>query len=366
MFAIKSPQTYYHQPGLLSRAGELLAVHSSDIAIITSPKAWRAVNPELETSLKAAGIRWQVNFLTTECTDAAIRTHLNSALEQHATLVLGIGGGRVLDCAKAVANLLNNVGLVTLPTVAATCAAWSPVSIIYNEYGGHVRSQPLSRMPLMLLVDPNVIVQNDVRYLKAGIVDALAKWYEFRPYQQKSDDSLALNLKVQAAKLAVDVFEQYGAQALQDNVRHEVTPALMKVIDATIAVAGMANSMRDKTPAPGVAHAIHNRFTHQPELHDWLHGEKVGFGLLVQSIMESGNGQPELQLLSLLRKYDAPLALPYLKGDRKVLIAAIAREVIFPAENAARLPFSLAAENIEKALLETEAHDYSQGLRHEF
>ena len=66
--------------------------------------------------------------------------------------VLGIGGGRVLDCAKAVANLLSHVGLVTIPTVAATCAAWSPVSIIYNELGGHVRSQPLSRMPLMLLV----------------------------------------------------------------------------------------------------------------------------------------------------------------------------------------------------------------------
>ncbi|MBR7244508.1 iron-containing alcohol dehydrogenase, partial [Klebsiella pneumoniae] len=86
---------YHHQPGLLSRTGELLAVHSSDVAIITSPKAWRAVNPQLETSLEAAGIRWQVNFLTTECTDAAIETHLNSVREQNATLVLGIGGGRV-------------------------------------------------------------------------------------------------------------------------------------------------------------------------------------------------------------------------------------------------------------------------------
>lgn len=224
-----------------------------------------------------------------------------------------------------------------------------------------MRSQPLSRMPLMLLVDTNVIAQNDVRYLKAGIVDALAKWYEFRPYKQKSDDSLALNLKVQAAKLAVDVFEQYGAQAVQDNARHEVTPALMKVIDANIAVAGMANSMRDETPAPGVAHAIHNRFTHQPELHDWLHGEKVGFGLLVQSLLESDDGQPEVQLLSLLREYDAPLSLPPLNGDREAIIAAIAREVKFSAENAARLPFPIAAENIEKALRKTETDYYSQG-----
>ena len=159
----------------------------------------------------------------------------------------------------------------------------------------------------------------------------------------------------------MDVFEQYGAQAVQDNARHEVTPALMKVIDANIAVAGMANSMRDETPAPGVAHAIHNRFTHQPELHDWLHGEKVGFGLLVQSLLESDDGQPEVQLLSLLREYDAPLSLPPLNGDREAIIAAIAREVKFSAENAARLPFSIAAENIEKALRKTETHYYSQG-----
>lgn len=109
MFAIKSPQTYHDQPGLLSRAGELLAVHSSNIAIITSPKAWEAVNPQLENSLNAAGVRWQVNFLITECTDAAIETHLVSVSEQNATLILGIGGGPVLDCAKAIANLLTDV-----------------------------------------------------------------------------------------------------------------------------------------------------------------------------------------------------------------------------------------------------------------
>ena len=96
-------------------------------------------------------------------------------------------------------------------------------------------------------------------------------------------------------------------------------------------------------------------------MHDWLHGEKVGFGWLVQSLMESYNGQPELQLLGLLRQYGAPLALPPLNGDRDTIIAAIAREVKFSTENADRLPFSVAAENIEKALRATEVHHYSQG-----
>ncbi|CAI1217671.1 iron-containing alcohol dehydrogenase family protein [Serratia ficaria] len=354
MFAIKSPQNYHHQPGLCARVGELLHKHATDIAIITSPQAWKAVNPQLENSLRDAGIVWQTNFLTTECTDAAIMTHLASVRRQNATLVLGIGGGRVLDCSKAIASQLADVTLVTLPTVAATCAAWSPISIIYNEHGGHVRSQSLSLMPLMVLVDSEVIAHSDARYLRAGIVDALAKWYEFRPYQQKSDDSLALNLKVQAARLAVDIFEKYGEQAVRDNERQEVTPALIKTIDANIAIAGMANSMRDENPAPGVAHAIHNRLTHQPELHGWLHGEKVGFGLLVQSLLESRDGQPEAELLALLRRYGAPLALPDIGGSRAETLAVIAREVKFPAKAALNLPFSIAAVDLEHALLTIE------------
>ena len=87
----------------------------------------------------------------------------------------------------------------------------------------------------------------------------------------------------------------------------------------------------------------------------------MGFGLLVQSLLESDDGQPEVQLLSLVREYDAPLSLPPLNGDREAIIAAIAREVKFSAENAARLPFPIAAENIEKALRKTETDYYSQG-----
>jgi len=356
VLAIKSPHRYLQLPGLTARAGEYIVPHATSVAIITSPQAWQAVNPQLETSLQAHAIDYQVSFLAGECSDEAIAEHQALVQQSGARLVLGIGGGRVLDCAKAVANALAGVALVTLPTVAATCAAWSPVSIIYNAQGGHQRSIALEKMPLLVLVDSEVIARSDVRYLKAGIVDALAKWYEFIPYQQKNGDSLALNLKVQAAKMAVDTFAQYGAQALQASQQGIVTPALSKVIDANIALAGMANSMRDDSPAPGVAHAIHNRLTHQPELHDWLHGEKVGFCLLVQSLLESANGQPDAGLLALLRQYDAPLTLSPLAGDRAAAFAAIAREVKFSAANAARLPFSLAASAIEQALLATDRH----------
>jgi len=356
VLAIKSPQTYYHKSGIRAQVGEYIAPLAKRIAVITTLRAWEAVNPELEASLQAHNLQYRVEFLAGECSDDAIAQHTAKVKAQGAELVLGIGGGRVLDTAKGVGNLLADVAIVTFPTVAATCAAWSPITIVYNEAGGHVRSQPLTKMPVLVLVDSEVIANSDVRFLKAGIVDALAKWYEFRPYQQKNRDSLALNLKVQAARFAVDTFIEFGEQAVKDNQQHKVTPALVKVIDANIAVAGMANSMRDDFPAPGVAHALHNRMTHQPELHDWLHGENVGYGLLLQSILENDGGAPDADLLALLKQFDAPLRLPQTLGERAETLQTMAQEVKFSAQNAARLPFTLSAATILQALKATDEH----------
>ncbi|WP_413730578.1 iron-containing alcohol dehydrogenase family protein [Sodalis sp. RH22] len=351
MLAIKSPQTYYSRPGLCAGVGGLIAPYADRVAIITSPRAWQAVASQVAASLEASGIGYDVSYLQGECTRAAVAEHQARLAGQPAPFVIGIGGGRVLDCAKAVADGLEGGNVATMPTIAATCAAWSPISIMYNERGGHEGTLALKRMPALVLVDSEIIARSDVRYLKAGIVDALAKWYEFQPYRAKNGDSLALNFKIHAAAFARDIFNTWGEQALAANARQQVTPALQKVIDANIAGAGLANSMRDDSPSPGVAHAIHNRMTHLPELHGWLHGEKVGFGLLVQSLLARGNDGPDAELLTQLRRYDAPLHLIPL-GDRLTEAARyIAASFKFPSASAALLPFSLAPAAIERAVI---------------
>lgn len=354
MLAIKSPQAYIQQSGIRKKVGEYLAPYGKNIRILTSETAWHVVNSELTQALNNADIKWQLEYLNGECTDAAINRFKNNVIEQDATVIFAVGGGRVLDCAKAAGDALDNVVVINFATVAATCAAWSPIAIIYNEQGGHLRSQPLRKMPVLVLVDSEVIAQSDVRYLKAGIVDALAKWYEFRPYQRHNPESLALDLKVMAAQRAVEAYRQWGQQAIEANQQKQVTPALEKVIDANIVLAGLANSMRDDLPTPGFAHAIHNQLTHLPELHHWLHGEKVGFSLLVQSIMEHAEGQPDADLVALLTCFDTPLRLPAFHQNRQQVIRQLAQAIRFPAASAARLPFTVSPEALEQALLATD------------
>lgn len=354
MLAIHTPQTWFHHAGIRHDAGKYISPLTQHILIITSAQAWARVNPALESSLRASGIKWQTEIMTGYCTDARVAHYAKRARKLGATFIVGVGGGRVLDTAKAVADVIDGGESITLPTVASTCAAWSPLAVFYTEEGGQIRSQPLKTLPKRVLVDSEIIAQSDVRYLKAGIVDALAKWYEFRPYLQHTPHNLALQLKVHTARLAVDVYEKHGAQAVLDNQAHTVTDALVNVIDANIALAGMANSIRGEIPTPGVAHAIHNRLTYEPALRDWLHGERVGYSLLVQSFLENDSDTPDETLLALLRQYDAPLTLAPLKEIRLAVIQAVARSITFPRAAAEHLPFPLEPARIERALRQTE------------
>lgn len=357
-FTIKSPGNYIQQAGLVHQVGERIRPLVDHLRILTSPQAWRAVNPALEESLNREGVRWQVEYLTGECTDATIARFRHNLLEQGAEGILAIGGGRVLDTAKAVNDALGDRQLIALPTLAATCAAWSPLAIIYNEEGGHIDSRALNAMPALILVDSEIITRADVRYLRSGIVDALAKWVEFDPWQRHNSHHLALEVKVSAARQAYDMFLHWGEEAVMANEQQQVTPALEKVIEASIVLAGLANSVRGELDTPGLAHVIHDTLTHQPELHNWLHGEKVGFSLLLQSLVEYG--QPNAQLLYLLKIYRSPLRLPALEGDRAARIAQIAADIRFPQKSLNGLPFAVTVETLHRALLATEAQDFAE------
>ncbi|MDX6914126.1 iron-containing alcohol dehydrogenase family protein [Pectobacterium carotovorum] len=355
MIAIQAPQTYLNRDGVIRSVGEYAAPYARTILIITSPQAWKVTSEAVEQSLNEYGLRYQVEFLPGDCTKPAIEALTAQARTFGAELILGIGGGRVLDVAKVVGDILGQIPVITVPTIAATCAAWSSFSVIYSDSGAYNGAFSLTRLPAWVLVDSEIIARSPSRYLKAGIVDALATWYECQPYLRHGDGGLALALKAQTARLAVETLNTYGEQAIADNKQGLVTPALRSAIDAVIALTGLANSIKDEVPRIGVAHAIHNSMTRLPELHDWLHGEKVGFGLAVQAFLEHDSDADREELFTLLRRYGSPITLSALGlNERPQLIENIAQHVKVAPKIASRLPFATDAERIQQALWRTQ------------
>ncbi|WP_017347224.1 iron-containing alcohol dehydrogenase family protein [Pantoea sp. A4] len=353
MVAIKAPDNYRHEAGIIQRIGEYVKPLASRVTILTSPTAWNLTREAVEASLKAAEVHWQVHFLSGPCHLPTIEGLAEQAQRQRSELIVGIGGGRVLDSAKAVGKLLDDLSVITVPTIAATCAAWSPVTVLYNAQGGQDGHIRLTRFPQWVLVDSSIIARAPVRFLRAGIVDALAKWFEFAPYQRNGADDLGLTLKVNAAQLAFDTLRDIGEQAVADNERGLDTAALRRATDANIALAGLANSIVDEIDRIGISHRIHDLLTHEPGVHHhWLHGEIVGFALAVQSQLDSDAPELRQTLLRLLQQYHTPLTLAQLGvNDSPQHVAAIAQKFTLPADVAARLPFTIDAGKLTHALL---------------
>jgi len=354
MLAIKAAENYLQQEGLIAQMGDYVSRVAKHILIITSPTAWRVTGEAAERSLAEQGIEYSVQFLTGECTLETIQALSRAAHAAGVGAVVGIGGGRVMDTAKGVGETADHLPVITVPTVAATCAAWSPSSVLYNDRGGRVGLINSARAPVWVLVDSRVIADSPPRFLQAGMVDAVAKWYEFSPYLPLGDDALGLLVKTQAAKLSLDIIRRYGTQALADNGRRRVTPALRKAIDAVISLAGLANSVKDNIPRAGIAHEIHDSMTHHREFHSWLHGEKVGFALVVQALLQDPQLEKHRELLGLLVAFGTPITVGQLGiGDNPLLYAHIADGVVIPPDIGELLPYSVSADRIAGAFAAT-------------
>ncbi|MBP2168318.1 glycerol dehydrogenase [Erwinia toletana] len=358
MIAIKTPGNYLNQSGGINQIGDYIAPLAQRIALITSPTAWEVTRQAVETSLQRHAIHYQVWFLTGPCCLETLQQFAIEIDKQGAELIAGVGGGRVMDAAKGIGGLLGNLAVINVPTIAATCAAWSPITVLYDQQGGHHNSVVQQRPPVWVLVDTAIIAQSPVRYLRAGIVDAIAKWYEFSLYQHHSDAGLGLQLKIQAAKSALEVINHYGGQAVADNTQHIVSGALSQVIDANIALAGLANSIFDDVPRAGMAHLIHDVLTRYPQCHGWLHGEMVGFSLNVQSQLEEIEDERQQGLRKLLRRYHAPATLQQFGlAQQSSLLTTLAEAIVVATDIPAQLPFTVTREQVLAAFIATDSID---------
>ena len=69
--------------------------------------------------------------------------------------MIGVGGGKVIDTAKAVGHEAGT-RVAIVPTIASTDAPTSAVSVIYTPEGAFSRYLFVSRNPDLVLVDTQV------------------------------------------------------------------------------------------------------------------------------------------------------------------------------------------------------------------
>lgn len=352
-----APSRVIRGSNILSRLGAAIVPLGQRPLLVGGDRTLAAVQPFLQSLWDDPALQVAQASYGGDCSDANL-AHLHQAVATHqADMIVGIGGGKALDAAKLLAHQCE-CPVVTIPTSAATCAAWTALSNVYSDQGAFAYDVTLCRCPDLLILDYDLIQTASQRTLVAGIGDGLAKWYEASVSSGHSDRTLMV-AAVQQARVLRDLLLQKSIAALQ-------TPGSevwRDVVDATVLLAGMIGGLGGAQCRTVAAHAVHNGLTHLLQSHGTLHGEKVAYGILVQLRLEEmvqGNLLAATARQQLLKFYDEiglPRSLTAL-GLSQITLAELQHSAdVACAKNSDihRLPFEVTPTQLMAAMVSTTA-----------
>ena len=323
------------------------------VFIISGNRSWEAAKeyvPDL------SGYHAAYSTYSGECSETEIARQSELARLHRADFILGIGGGKVLDVAKAVANEINK-DVALIPTLASTCAATTPLSVIYSDEGEFITYTIFPRSTYLVLIEPEILLDSPIAYLKAGIGDTLAKWYEARALIEKlPSTTIPVRLAYEVARSCREVLVEDGEKAVADLQRGHLSEAFIRVIETNLLSGGMVGGLGDRYGRIAGAHSIHNGLTHIPEAHSFLHGEKVAYGILVQLILE-GEWEEVRGLFTFYKEIGLPLSLESIGIDPAKVeeVGAVIADFATKEGESIHFPSPVTRNDVVEAILGLEA-----------
>jgi glycerol dehydrogenase len=347
---ITSPGSYIQGNGEIKHlADHYKGVGANGAYIIVDKFIYDTYQDDIESSFKKNDVPYQLHVFGGECSMKEISLHQSQLADCDA--VIGIGGGKTLDSAKAVA-FFAKLPVIIVPTAASSDAPCSRLSVVYKENGEFESYLPLPANPNVVLMDTAIISKAPARFLAAGIGDALATYYEAAACVKANATTMAgghVTLAALAlAELCRDTLLADGVKAITAVQQGVSTAAVENIVEANTYLSGIGF----ESGGLSAAHAIHDGLTVLPGCHKMLHGEKVAFGTLTQLVLENRSIQEISDIIIFLKKIGLPTTLAELglagASDAELLEAAVAS----CAENdtMGNMPFDVLPEDIVAAM----------------
>lgn len=318
----------------------------------------------METGFEETGCSTVFDYFNGECCKTEINRLIGVMEKEGCDLVIGIGGGKILDTAKAVAYY-RHTPVVICPTIASTDAPCSALSVIYTEKGVFEEYLFLPSNPDMVLMDTEVIAQSPVRLTVSGMGDALATYFEARAVLAKDALTCAGGHGTLAAhalaKLCFDTLMEEGVKAKLALEAGACTPAVEKIIEANTLLSGIGF----ESGGLAGAHAIHNGFTVLEECHHMYHGEKVAFGTITQLVLEDMPADELEDVIGFCIDVGLPVTLKELGVEEvtKEKIMAVAEAACAETDTLHNMPFEVTPEKVYAAIMAADAYgNYFKGM----
>lgn len=351
-----SPGRYVQGASALGDIGKHVAGLGTKALVLGGQRGLDAVQNLLEASFKEHKVNYIIEPFGGECSRPEIDRIVASVNQNNITIIVGVGGGKALDTAKAVAHSAK-IPVAIIPTIAATDAPCSALSVIYTPEGVFESYLVLPKNPDLVLVDTAIIAQAPARLFVSGMGDALATWFEAdacaKAFAGNLPGGLSTSAALSLAKLCYDILIEYGLYAKLALEKGVATEAVEKVVEANTLLSGLGF----ESSGLAAAHAVHNGMTVLPETHHAYHGEKVSFGTLVQLVLENRSSCELEEVLSFCKSVGLPITLKEI-GVTTVTpekIRQVAEATCAPGETIHNQPFSVTPDSVYAAILAADA-----------
>ena len=268
--------------------------------------------------------------------------------------VAGIGGGKGQDFARALTHYLPELKVILVPTLAATNASISTLSVLYTPDGQRIRQYwRMDNAPELVLVDTELILQNSPRVLSAGMGDIISTYLEALCNLKLSGRTENIPLfSLQGVRLAADILMENAPAALEAVERGRSNQAFETVLSQIMHNCGPLGMIC----LTGYAHVVDEMFLYFDAAHRVPHGLRVGCASVAMLVFE---GAPEEEIRKYLR-FCRAAGIPATLGE--LGLSGIEREAwreafdhtVGVSGNLASLPFPITPEEMIDSLFRAE------------
>ena len=353
---IISPNRYVQGRGELKNLPEHAKKLGKKLFVIISASGLKRVRDLLEKSFENIGMELVFEEFQGECCETEIKRLGSRFQENKCDLVVGVGGGKIHDSAKAAAYY-QGAPVVIIPTIASTDAPCSALSVIYSETGVFERYLFLNSNPDLVLVDTDIIAAAPSRLLVSGMGDALATYFEARAVAASGALSCAGGKPTKGAlalaKLCYETLLEDGVKAKLAVEAGACTQAVENIIEANTYLSGIGF----ESGGLAGAHAIHNGLTVIKDCHHLYHGEKVAFGTLTQLVLENAGQKLLEEVIGFCMDVGLPTTFAELgmaRPDKDLLMEAAVR-ACSPDDTLVNMPFEVTPEMVYAAMVGADA-----------
>jgi len=288
---------------------DILNIKNS-IVIVTGPNIRKAITYKIENNL--SNYRIEVKEVKSATIDEVYEVE-DVIKKEKANLVIGVGGGKVIDVSKYAAYK-SGIEFISLPTAPSHDGITSPFASIKGL------GKPVSvkaKGPVAIIADIEILSSAPRRLVNAGIGDTVAKLIAVRDWRL-------------AMKLRGEYYGEYTASLALLSAKHalnainminknykEAIRTLMEALISSGVAMGMAGSTR---PASGSEHL----FAHAVELlmptTEALHGELVALGTIMMAYLHGINWR---KIRNSFKKIGLPVKAKELGIPDEIVIKAL-------------------------------------------